>query len=292
MLWILLITGLTIVGLMGLLFIGMTRMYRNIQTPHKNTPQKYGITFEEVHIPTKNNKQLYGWWIPCQTMPVENAPTVILVHGWNRNVERVMVYIRNLNKAGYNILAFDSRNHGSSDNDKYSSMVKFAEDIRSVVDFLQKRGKTDISRIGVIGLSIGGSAAIYEASIDDRVNAVMTVGSFAHPRDLMLHEFRKHHIPYFPLAWFFFFYLQWKIGLTMNEIAPENTIANSQANFLLIHGEDDDVCPSNHGKRLLDAGNRDKISLWTISDKGHSDCHHHPDFWSRVDSFLRSALDN
>ena len=201
-----------------------------------------------------------------------------------------MLYIRNLYTSGYNILAFDSRNHGSSDPDDYSSMVKFSEDIQSCLDFLQLRSEVNMDQIGVIGLSIGGSAAILASSQDNRIKSIITVGSFAHPADLMAYEFKKRHIPYFPLIWIFFKYLEWKIGLKMDQIAPQNTIHLSDSKILLIHGENDNVCPVEQAKVLLREGNKDQVYLWRIPDKGHSDCHRHPEYWFKIDNFLQNCL--
>ncbi len=280
----------TVTFLVGLIILGLNKLYKNPKKPHQTTPAKFHIPFQEIGFSTKNDCQLYGWWMPVQNKASDFAPTLILVHGWGRNVERMMPYIQNLHPKGFNLLAFDSRNHGSSDSDSFSSLLKFAEDIRSAIDFVEERVDVDAGRIGVIGLSVGGAAAIYAAAHDNRIKSVVTAGAFAHPADIMRMEFQKRHIPYFPLVWLLFKYIQHKIGATFEQIAPINNIQNISAKILLIHGNQDVIVPLEQGQKLKNAGDPEKIVLWTIPGKGHSNYHSYPGFWEKVGSFLREAL--
>ncbi|MFQ5709593.1 MAG: alpha/beta hydrolase [bacterium] len=290
MTWLAIVTALVIGAL--LVDHGLTKLYQNQKQPHQTTPAVWNIAFREIHFPTKNACQLYGWWIPSQNDRTEPASTLIRVHGWGRNVERMLPYIQNLHPKGYNLLAFDARNHGSSDSDRFSSLLKFAEDIRAALDFVEKQENVDASRIGVLGLSVGGAAAIYAAAHDRRLNSVVTVGAFAHPADVMRLEFGRRHLPYFPLVWLMFKYIQFKIGATFEQIAPVNNIPKTRAKILLVHGDQDAVVPVAQAEKLEEAGNPGRIVLWRMEDKGHSDCHLHPEFWQKVDSFLRGTWDN
>lgn len=284
----LLLILLSLLIIIGALLLLMTKMYTNKFETHIKTPGDYGIPFETVWYPTKNNKKLHGWWIPAAKDKIVSAPTIILVHGWNRNVGRMMPYIKALHPAGYNLLVFDSRNHGSSDPDEFSSMPKFAEDIIASINFLEKKSKKNIDNLVVIGLSMGGAASIYAAAIDKRISKVVTIGAFTDPAKVMKQEFKKKHIPYFPVIWMFFKYVQYKIGVPFDVFAPINNIGKVSANVLLIHGELDDVVPVEDALSMEKAGNQSSVKLWVIPDKGHSDCHEENSYWSRIIAFLRN----
>jgi pimeloyl-ACP methyl ester carboxylesterase len=266
------------------------RVYRFRKKRHGTTPAAFGIPFEEIRIPTKNNRWLYGWLVPAECASTRADPAVILAHGWGRNLERMMPYVLNLHPLGYNLAAFDLRGHGSSDPDTYPNMLKFSEDIRAVVEFLSKGDPDGYGNVGVLGLSVGGGAAIHAAAKDERIRVAVTVGAIAHPADLMRTEFAKRHLPYYPVGWLMLKYLQLRMGLNFNRIAPVNVIATAKAKILLIHGEQDTVVPVKEGERLLRAGNPDAVQLWAVPGKGHSDCNDHPDFWERVGSFLRDSF--
>jgi len=283
LLWIV----ITLAAIAAALAFGLSRVYRNPRTIHRRTPRDLGIGFAEVRFPTRNHRELYGWWVPAERPPSgeETPPTVLLVHGWGRNVERVLDYIDNLHPRGFNLLAFDSRNHGSSDKDRFSSMLKFAEDIMAAIDFVVDRPQVDPGRLGVVGLSIGGAAAVYAAAHDRRIGAVVTVGAFAHPVDIMRAEFARRGVPAGVIAPLFR-YFEWRIGVTFDDLAPENNITRATARFLIVHGREDEVVLLDQAKRLMKAANPPPAELWILPGRGHSDCHQHPGFWSKVTAFL------
>jgi pimeloyl-ACP methyl ester carboxylesterase len=268
-----------------IVFAIMTRVYKVHPIPHKQDPLSMGIPFEEVYFKTKNDRTLYGWQI--NTDSEHERPVIILVHGWSRNVERILPYIGMLHKK-FNLLAFDSRSHGSSDEDTYSSMPRFAEDILSAVEFV--RSHKPHCKIGVLGLSMGGAASIYASSKDDRIKAVVTVGAFAHPADVMRLEFKKRHIPYFPLVWFLFEYIQYVMKDRFDNFAPEKNIARSKASILLVHGTEDQTAPVEQAKRLYDASALDRTELLLLEGMGHSDCHEYPGIDDHIREFLLAKL--
>jgi pimeloyl-ACP methyl ester carboxylesterase len=279
------ISGVILV-LFFILFGMMVKGFKNPQRKHSKTPSEIDLDFEEVSILTLNNKKLYGWLF--RKNPA--SPTIILVHGWGRNVERMMPYIEQLSKNGYNLLTFDARHHGNSDEDKHSTMKKFAEDIIASINFIVNQTEISNSNFGLIGLSIGGGASIYPSAHDQRIKSVITVGAFANPLEIMRFQLKSNHIPYKPLGWLLLKYLEKKVGFKFNDIAPEKHIKNSDAKFLLIHGKRDETIPVSHLHRLAKAGKKENIETWEMSDKGHSDCHFEDGFWRKIKSFLNDSL--
>jgi pimeloyl-ACP methyl ester carboxylesterase len=258
------------------------RMYETKKEPHRFTPEKYGLPFDEVQIPATDGTHLYGWWIASTPA----APTLILLHGWGRNLARTMPYIQALHPLGYNLLAFDARNHGSSSPVEHPTVGTFSQDVLSVVEFLHGRG---VNAIGMVGLSVGGGASINAAGWDERIRSVITVGAISHPAELMKYEFRKRHVPSFVAA-FMLAYMRWRYGLDFDAIAPVNNLPKSNADFLLIHGDHDETVPLAQARALFAAGKPARTRLWVVPDKGHSDCNSHPQFWETVGGFLQKTL--
>jgi len=247
--------------------VTVTLGWRNRRAPHRRDPGSLGLWFETVRIPTAAARTLHGWWIPSGAVA---APCLILVHGWGRNAERMLPYVEMLHPAGYDLLAFDARHHGSSDGDGYASMPKFSEDIRAAVDYVAGR-RGDDTRVGVLGLSIGGSAAIHAAAHDPRIVAVATVGAFSDASDARatVGPYWWVLAPGLPLAFWLF---ERRIGLRFRDISPENLIAGARARFLLIHGAEDTVIPVAHAQRLAAAAGA-SARAWIIPGRGHSDPH-------------------
>ncbi len=284
--WIIILIAFVLLGLLARHFT--EKMYELNSSKHTDTPEKLGISFEEVHFPTKNNKTLYGWWIPADKQS-QGAPTLILVHGWSRNLGRMLRYIQHLHPFNYNLLAFDSRHHGSSDQDDHSSMYKFGEDIKAAAQYVLSRD-IDKSLIGVIGLSVGGAGSVYAAAIEPAIKAVVTVGAPAHPVDVMKYEFKKYHLPAL-IGWFILKQIEMKIGVKYDEFAPVKNIAKSEAAFLVIHGSEDIIVPPIQGKNLSEAARPGQCDYWPITGRGHSNCHHETGFWKRVDTFFQTQFD-
>ncbi len=283
------IVGILIIVVIFLTFL-ILRSFRVPRTLHHLTPEKSGIPYIEMKFPSKNNCHLYGWWMPSQNESSHPAPTLILVHGWGRNAGYMLPYIKKLYPFGYNLLAFDLRSHGNSDSDKHPNMLQFSEDIRAAIEFILKQDTAKPGEIGVMGLSVGGSAAIHAAAFDNRIKSVITIGAFANPVDIMRQKFHKKHIPFFPFMWLLMKYFQFKMGTKFEQIAPVNNIKNTKANIFLIHGSDDKIVPVEHGEKLKNAANPETTKLWVVPGKGHSNCNNHPEFWSKVNSFLKDSI--
>jgi len=276
---------IAIIILLIILFQKMVRAFENPKTRHEQTPAVFDIPFEEIRFETANNRQCYGWLMRDKN----TSPTIILVHGWGRNVGRMLPYIKNLYGKGYNLLSFDSRNHGNSDDDDHSTMKKFAEDISAAIDYVEKHSGITNKDFGVIGLSIGGAATIYAAGHDQRIRCAITVGAFANPLDMMRHQLSSHYVPFYPFGWQLLRYLQKRVGFRFEEIAPEKFIGKTKASVLLVHGKDDKIVPFSNTKRLFAAG-KENVTLWGIPGRGHSDCHLEEGFWERIENFLKDNL--
>jgi uncharacterized protein len=67
------------------------------------------LPWEVVHLPTANEKRLFGWFIPA----TPGAPALVVMHGWGGNAEMMLPLAAPLHAAGYSLLLVDARCHGS-----------------------------------------------------------------------------------------------------------------------------------------------------------------------------------
>ncbi len=81
-----------------------------------------------------------------------------------------------------------------------------------------------------------------------------------------------------------------RFRLDFDKIAPVKNIAQAEAAILLIHGDEDETVPLTQGQALAEAGDPTRTRLWVMPGKGHSNCHIHPDFWKKVDEFLKETI--
>ena len=78
---------------------------------------------------------------------------------------------------GYGVLLFDRRGEGESDGDPNIFGWKGERDVHAAVEFLRSRPDVDPSRIGGIGLSVGGEMMIEAAAESEGLRAVVSEGA-------------------------------------------------------------------------------------------------------------------
>ena len=154
------------------------------------TPSDVGMFAEEVEFPSRDGIMLRGWFIPRVNSDGSRAPTIVFVHGWpwNRLGNRAgSTLIRDqsvdflgpakaLHEAGFNVLLFDLRNHGTSDTALPITMgVHEARDFADAVAMLRQRNDVDGERIGAIGYSMGANALIYGIPLCQPIRAAIAI---------------------------------------------------------------------------------------------------------------------
>ncbi|NDL68966.1 alpha/beta fold hydrolase [Halomonas alkaliphila] len=201
-----------------------------------------------------NGLTLEGWWF---TTTHEQKGHAILTHGWGSNRTALLPLVPVLLAAGWNVLAFDVRNHGNSDKDTFSSMPRFAEDIDAALAWLHST--CDRRATALIGHSVGAAATLLAASRRSDITAVISLSSFAHPEDMMKRWLAEKGMPFFPLGWYVLHYVERVIGYRFATIAPLHTVARIPCPILLVHGDNDCVIPPTDAHRL--ANQMDKAVL-------------------------------
>ena len=263
----------------------VAKHYRPKDTPHTVTPEKYGIRFESVRFPAEDGGTLHGWWIEGR----KDAPVLILIHGWENNAGRLMRYIRELAPLGYGLLAFDARSHGDSSFTARTTVWSYTEDTLEAIRYVRYRNGDD-TRIGLVGFSIGGGAAINAAAHSTGIATVLTVGAVAHPLEVMRLTFDRKGVPYVPLVWVFFKYLELRHNIRFDRIAPVRHIGNVPCPVFLIHGEDDRIVLPDQSRQLLLAGNPDLVRIWIAPGLAHGEWDDLPVFWERLKAFLGETI--
>jgi pimeloyl-ACP methyl ester carboxylesterase len=114
----------------------------------------------------------------------ERRPAVICCQGFSL-VKEVWLprHAEALTRAGYVTLHLDYRTFGESEGQPRCRLVPRmqVEDVRNALTFLETVPEVDASKLGLFGISLGGSVAAQVAGVDERVKAVVAV---ACPSDL------------------------------------------------------------------------------------------------------------
>lgn len=229
----------------------------------QDSPGQHGLAYREVVIPTENGKRLFAWFVP----PAANtpAPAVAVLHGWGSNAEMMLPLAQPLHRAGYAVLLFDSRNHGRSDSDGFSSLPRFAEDLEHALDWLALQPDVDALRLAALGHSVGAAAALLVASRRHDLAAVASIAAFADPESMMRRVLAAHRVPYYPLGRAVLRYVQRAIGHRFSDIAPRNTIRRVRCPVLLVHGSDDTTVPVEDAMAIYARRPGDQVRLLILA---------------------------
>ncbi len=251
-------------GLRGLAHVAILRGLRAPRTSHGPGPAAHGIAAAcvgEVRIPGPRGKQLFGWWVTPAPASARPVPAVLVMHGWGANASTMWPVVLPLYSAGFAVLLIDARCHGRSDDEAFTSMPRFAEDIAAGLDWLRQQPGIAADRLALLGHSVGAAAALLHAAHHHDVRAVVSLSAFAHPLEVMRRFLAEKRVPYVPLGWYVMRHVQRVIGASFDDIAPLASLTRVRCPVLLVHGQSDDTVPVDDARRLCAASPQARLLL-------------------------------
>jgi len=194
-------------------------------------------------------------------------PTLLVYcHGFSSG--KNVVFIKHLVEtfaADVDVIVFDFRGHGES-----GGATTFGDkellDVDAVLDYAKRFG---YHRIVIMGSSMGGAIAIRYAADSPKVDAVITMGAFAHKR-------------FSNMAMAGMGLLQWSVSRDVIKRASPTRIERAVPPYnprdyvgkiaprplLLLHGEKDSLIPLSHAQQLYANAGEPK-TLYVIPRGGH-----------------------
>lgn len=138
------------------------------------TPTDRGLIYTNVTLVTVDGVRLSAWYIPAT-----NRAAVVLMPGAGSTRTATLGQAAVLARHGYGALMVDPRGQGRSGGRAMDIGWPGERDLTAAVSFLQHQPGVDPNRIAVLGLSMGGEAAIGAAAADNAIRAVVAEGATA-----------------------------------------------------------------------------------------------------------------
>jgi dienelactone hydrolase len=126
---------------------------------------------ERVEIPYDESASIPG--ILRKPAHIPKPPVVILIPGLDSVKEELHAYGNDFLARGMAVLAVDGPGQGELEFD-HPMRHDWEVPIRCVVDYLEERPGVDASRIGAMGVSVGGHYAARAAAFEPRLRALIT----------------------------------------------------------------------------------------------------------------------
>ncbi len=259
------------------------------------TPDDVGLAYETLDVPTPDSLRLPAWFVPAGA---GRAPGVVLVHGWESARDRTLPHVQVLHAAGFHVLTFDVRGNGANGAETLPvSVGEYAADARAAVAAMAAR--PEVSRVAVLGHSMGAAGALVAAAADPDVAAVIAVATPADPYRLTRQTFRLARLPIpgplaWPLAWLTTRVYLRPRGHTIASVNATRAIRNIAVPVMLVHGEDDGAVPVAHLARLAAARRAARPYAVTetlvVAGGRHSWLYEFPAYRAAIARFLAVAL--
>ena len=244
------------------------------------------LAAQVVRIPRADASPIAGWFVAGE----EERGGVLLLHGVRADRRQMLGRAQFLKRAGYSVLLIDLQAHGETPGEFITFGHLESRDAHAALDFLRARVRN--RRVGVIGVSLGGAAALLgeaplhaDAMVLEAVFS--TIGEAV--RNRMAQRFGAVG-PYVSnlLLW----QIEPRLGVSVTALSPLSAIARVRAPVLIMAGSADRRTRMDETEALFDAAPEPK-SLWIVEGAVHENLHAFiPDEYERrVLAFFEQHLD-
>ena len=127
-----------------------------------------GQPYRQVQLVTSDGVRLHAWYVPSR-----NRAAIIAFPGRSQPVPHARMLVRH----GYGVLLLDRRGEGASEGDSNAFGWTGERDLRAALAFLRRQPDVDPSRIGGLGLSVGGELLLQTAAHTQALRAVVSEGA-------------------------------------------------------------------------------------------------------------------
>lgn len=219
----------------------------------------------EVSLTTKDNVTIAASFFPAEN---ESADVILLLHGNGASRSQFSNHVGWLNSAGFSAMAIDFRGHGESQEEPKSFGWLESRDAAAAIDWIKTNKPS--SKIGVIGVSLGGAAALLNEDASNNIDALVLKAVYpdldravrnritVHGGDLLASVLtplltQQSHI---------------RFGTAPDAISPIIAASTYEGSALVIGGNEDFYTPPKESKELAQAFPNSHW-IWLIDGFGH-----------------------
>ena len=240
---------------------------------------------KSVHFQSQNGNELSGWYLEGSA----ELGGVLLMHGVRSNRLQMLNRAKFLNKAGYSVLLFDFQAHGESPGKYITFGYLESGDATGAFNYL--KNQLSNKSIGVIGVSLGGAAALL-GEVSYKADALILESVYPTIEEAVSNRLAMR-VGFFSklLSPLLLWQMEPRLGFSAACLRPIDHIANTEGAIFIIAGEKDLHTTLSESQRLYKTANEPK-EIWVIANAAHIDfCRFKPDLYrNRVLDFLGKHL--
>jgi dipeptidyl aminopeptidase/acylaminoacyl peptidase len=272
-----------VLGLLGVWLIG-SALSRS--TPASVADAK--LPARDVWIKTADGLDIAGTYRPGNSL---SAPGILLLHGNGASRAATDADAAWLAEQGFATLTIDFRGHGESDAADHSFGLFEARDAKVAFEWLRKYQGG--ARIGVIGISLGGAAALLGDEGPLPADAMVLQAVYPDIRSAIRNRLAERlGGALAALGEPLLSYQSWlRQGVGPERMAPMSAMSKVKAPVLMIGGAEDVYTPETETRALFEAAGGAK-ELWIVPGLGHAGMSDAAtqEYRSRVGAFFARGL--
>ena len=287
---------------------GCSKDCANNPSSFRDNSEESDFPFDEYQVDYWESHQYAGgdegiildaWWIPIQKSSPGNAPVIIVTHGFrvSKFDPDILTVAGMLNRAGFNVLLFDLRDHGKStvEDGRVSLGTKEYKDVIASVDWLVKDKGFSVQRIGLYGDSMGAATAAIAFGIDNRIQSLVLDNGFLDLYIIVKEELEREGYPSW-LAKGAIWAAEIFGGERLLDLSPKLAFTNhANRPIFAMHGTADTRVLPYHtaDMKILGEQNGANLITWFAENAEHSDIKYmySEEFSKRVVKFFSDSLE-
>lgn len=252
---------LVLAGLYLLTTLALTYFVQQFPRNAMVDPPDWGLV-EDLRLPTADGGAIEVWRIRPRG---PSRGTVVFMHGWGRNRDRMVGRARIFAAWGFTAVIHSARDHGKSSACRMMNILKFAEDIETVLAWLDEP-------VLLYGHSAGsGGALIAAARNPDKIRLLFLEAVFADTYEALMHLYAWAN-PYFG-RWFgpaILFWMNLFYRGQLRRMPPCRLAKEISMPVMIVHGENDRRFPVRFAHELKACFASAPVTLYVASGAGHS----------------------
>ncbi len=215
------------------------------------------------------------------SFPDGKQRAVILCHGWTSNHITMLTYGKLYLELGFNVVAYDHRYHGMSDNGEGTHCTMGLNESLDLIDlgnFVRTRFPED-TIWGLQGESMGSATAMQAAPEMKWLSFVVEDCGYSSMRAQMAATLDNRHLPHFPILNVGGMILKHRYQLDMSKVNATKAVANIDVPMLFCQGDNDTFVPT---RMIYDVYNakKDKKRMQLFKGSKHAES-----IWDHTDQY-------
>jgi alpha-beta hydrolase superfamily lysophospholipase len=219
-----------------------------------------------VDVRSKDGTALKGWFVPA-----DSDKLILVQHGYKDKLEHMFGVAALLHKHGYQVMLMCVRAHDGSDGELVGlGMRGEMDDMAAWATFANAQPGVDPAKVGMFGVSMGGSLAIQYTADHPEIRALVADSAFSSLDDTIDTSVKFFTgLPPFPFGPMIRFWAETKGGFDSAAVDAKRWIGRiSPRPVLVMQGGADVVVSPASGQRLFDAAGQPK-EFWFEPAVGH-----------------------